>query len=95
METIKSIWCYVCDKDGSLWVVPQPPENIAKIGDQWISKRGAPSKDWYTINRETLKPGRDGILEGFSFKDIPVPKWEDEHPIVIAQHIKTTYYTLD
>lgn len=95
METIKSIWCYVCDKDGSLWVVPQPPENIVKTGDQWISKRGAPSKDWYTINRDTFKPGRDGILEGISFKDIPVPKWEDEHPIVIAQHIKTTYYTLD
>lgn len=95
MEAIKSTWCYVCDRDGSLWVVPQPPENLMKFEDHWITKPEAPCKDWCLIDKDTLTPNRDGILEGVSFKDIPVPKWEDEHPIIIVQHITTTYYTLD
>lgn len=90
-------WCFVRESNGNLYVIDSPPDRIFKGKTSWCRKANC-FGSWRQVFEQDGKiqqPTGKGLFTAIDFSNVPLPKWEDEHPIVIVQHITQTYYTLD
>lgn len=94
--TSKTIWSYVKDKDGCLYIIQRPPEQLMKYSGQWMVKQefSDGTRDWYEVDPKTLSPYNDG-LNLVNLNEIPMPSWEDEYPIALNLSVSLSYYVIE
>lgn len=90
-------FCYICDKDGSLYVKRVKPEYLKKTQSTWMCERpGDAEGNWCEVSRVTLHTlAKSGIEALLDLTEVPVPKWEDEKPTIVVLNTSTSYYTID
>ena len=100
MKTLTIEWCFVQERDGSFHIIESPPDHLYKGPNSW-SRKKLTQKDWYRVLRkesgEFMISTTRVLPNTIDFTNVPIPKWEDEQPIVIVQHININqnYYTVD
>ena len=91
-------WCYIKDKNGSLWLRRISPDLVYKSDLEWKTKVTI-VEPWVKISPTTHKPIIAGAYSHFltefvDLSNIPEPNWEDEKPIVVLINLTSSinYY---
>lgn len=94
--TSKTVWSYVKDSDGRLYIIQRPPEQLMKCSGQWMVKRefSDGTRDWYEVRPNTLTLYND-VLKIVDLNEIPMPSWEDEYPIALNLNVSLSYYVIE
>lgn len=90
-------WCFVRDSDGRYYINQVSPDVMVKGKYTWCvtSRTGYWIQVLPDANGVFVPTQTTGLAKYLDLSKVPIPKWEDEHPIVIVQNITQTYYTID